>query len=73
MPERKLPEERVADAMANLTREDLRRSARRDARIEVRVTPEMKENIAGMANELGLSVTEYIETLHIVVSDKLRR
>jgi hypothetical protein len=33
----------------------------------------MKESIAATANELGLSVTEYIEILHKIAAEKIRR
>lgn len=63
----------VAQAMRDVSREHLERSAKRDARIEIRVTEDVKQDIVNTAADLGLSVTEYLESLHGYAGPRLRK
>ena len=69
---KKFNKDAVAQAMQGVSREHLERSARRDARIEIRVTEDVKQDIVDTAADLGLSVTEYIESLHRHAAPKLK-
>jgi len=41
-----------------------RQESARTARINMRVTPEAKEEVAAIAHQLGLSLTDYLLELH---------
>ena len=50
----------------------LQSALRKTATLNLRVTPAEKADLEAVAKDLGLSVTEYIERCHVLVSLKLR-
>lgn len=71
MPRKK--DSQIGRGLGGLSRAHLERSARRDARIEIRVTEDVKQEIVDMAAKLELSVTEYLESLHKYAAPRLKK
>jgi predicted DNA binding CopG/RHH family protein len=64
MRREKKREDPLAAVMKEVSPQYMERSARRDSRIEIRVTEETKQSISDTAAALGLNITEYLESLH---------
>lgn len=54
----------IADAVADIDRDELATTANKSERIEIRATPRQKEEIQRIAESLGLSAAEYLLGLH---------
>lgn len=62
----------ISDAVVDISRDSLKKSANKDQRIEIRATEAEKMEIQELADSLNLSVAEYLLALHRHVYPKLR-
>lgn len=63
----------LGEAVADISRDTLRKSANKEQRIEIRATEAEKMEIQEVAESLDLSVAEYLLGLHRFAYPRLRR
>lgn len=64
--------DQIGDALGSFEPGEMRSILAKDERIGIRVTPDEKEEIKGVASPLSLTVTEYLVTCHKIVQDMLK-
>lgn len=65
--------EKLASAVASIEAAELGQSLRKDDVIQLRVSTADKESVKATALELDLSMTDYLLTIHRLVSEKIRK
>lgn len=62
---------KLADLLRDVDPERVKRMLRKDATLQMRLTEADKDDIKGMAGDLGIPVSEYLLRCHWIVSKKL--